>query len=46
VQPDDLMSMIAFTLNSNLYLSGLLHIDYMEMNEQKVVPFNLAQLQD
>lgn len=27
------------TLNSNLYLSGLMLIDYMEMNEEKVVDF-------
>ena len=30
--------MIAMTLNSNLYLSGLAEIDYMEMNE-KLTPF-------
>jgi hypothetical protein len=27
------------TLNSNLYLSGLLLLDYMEMNEEKIIDF-------
>ena len=39
VKPYDFTSLIAMTLNSNLYLSGLHYMDYMEMKE-KVVPFS------
>lgn len=40
VKPFDFTSLIAMTLNSNLYLTGLSEMDYMEMSE-KTYLFNL-----
>jgi len=42
VKPYDFTSLIALTLGSNLYLSGLAQMDYMEMNE-KLIPFPKVQ---
>jgi len=41
-KPYDFTSLIAMTLNSNLYLNGLANMDYMEMNE-KLFPYFPSQ---
>lgn len=35
MEPFDMTSVIAATLNSNLYMDALHHIDYMEMKEHQ-----------
>lgn len=42
---DDYSSLVAATLNSNMYIKGLSLLDYLDLNN-KVVPFNKAANRD
>ena len=45
VNQDDYSSLVAATLNSNMYIKGLSLLDYLDLNN-KVVPFNKAAGRD
>ncbi len=38
IKPFDFASLVATTLNSNMYLTALAKMDYMEINE-KIAPY-------